>query len=61
VESSGDVGRRNRNDEVAGRLHLAIWSKIRLEELLLLPPVVPGRFDNLGNSQSLYFEAELSK
>jgi hypothetical protein len=47
VESSRDVRRRNRDDEVAGWLHLAISGKFRLKELLLLPPVVPSGFNNL--------------
>ena len=40
VELAGDVGGRNRDDEVAGALDGAVGLELRLEEALLLPPVI---------------------
>jgi hypothetical protein len=43
VELAGNVGGRNRDDEVASALDFAVGLKLRLEEALLLPPVVWSR------------------
>jgi hypothetical protein len=40
VELAGDVGRGDWDDEVAGALDGAVGLELRLEEALLLPPVV---------------------
>ena len=40
MEFAGDVGRRNRDDEVAGALDGAVGLELRLEEAFLLPPVI---------------------
>ena len=40
MELSGNVRRRDGNDEVAGALDSAVSLKFRLEEAFLLPPIV---------------------
>lgn len=51
VELAGDVGRRNGDDEVAGALDGAVGLKLRLEEALLLPPVIwPKLAYNVANT-----------
>ena len=40
MELASDVGGRNWDDEFAGALDGAVGLKLRLEEALLLPPIV---------------------
>lgn len=40
MELAGNVGRRDGDDEVAGALDGAVGLELRLEEALLLPPVI---------------------
>jgi hypothetical protein len=48
VQTSSDVGRRERDVEEAFWFRLPIWESLGFEETLSLPPVIPGRLNSYG-------------